>query len=69
MTSVGKQGNCSRCGQEKIIMYNRIDPYSQQETNYCKECFDFEYTTVNCDLFGLEIMRKTLAKHKLETHP
>jgi hypothetical protein len=68
MTSVGKQGKCSRCGQEKIIVYNRVDPYSQQETNYCKECFDFEYAIVNCDLCGLEMVRKNLAQHRLDTH-
>jgi len=46
MISVGKQGKCSRCGQEKVIVYNRVDAYSHQETNYCKACFEFEYATV-----------------------
>jgi transcription elongation factor Elf1 len=68
LTSVGKQGKCSRCGQEKIIVYNRVDPYSHQETNYCKVCFEFEYATVNCDLCGLEMVRKNLARHKLDAH-
>ena len=68
MTSVGKQGKCSRCGQEKIIVYNRVDRYSHQETNYCKGFFEFEYSTVNCDLCGLEMVRKNIAKHKLDAH-
>ena len=67
-TSVGKHGKCSGCGQEKIIVYNRVDPYSQQETNYCKTCFEFEYATVNCDLCGLEMVRKNLPQHKLDKH-
>ena len=47
MTSVGKQGKCSRCGQEKIIVYNRVDPYSYQETNYCKACVSVDNATLS----------------------
>ena len=68
MTSVGNRENVVPCGQEKIIVYNRVEPYSYQETNYCKACFEFEYATVNCELCGLDMVRKNLAQHKLDTH-
>ncbi len=43
MSKVRKEEKCSRCGQQKTIVYQGTDPHSHQEVIYCKECFESVY--------------------------
>jgi uncharacterized paraquat-inducible protein A len=63
MSNIGKIAKCSVCGKEKPIVYEKFSESLQQESHYCKECYNYSKDKIRCGHCGEKVNREFLPEH------
>lgn len=59
---------CSNCHKKKQMYHGFSGELHNVEVHYCKECYQYLYEKVKCDVCRIEVLRKDLVKHKSDMH-